>query len=134
MTERSLERQIRKSGLAGKIRLRGHSDRIREELLSHSCLVMSSRYEGFPMILLEAASCGVPLVSYDCPCGPSEIIDDGIDGYLVPSGDTAALADRICLVIEERDPGMGQAARSKAEAFRTEKIMKEWEEFFRSLL
>ncbi len=129
-----LSSQIHQAGLDGKVRLRGHSDRIREELMGHSCLVMSSRFEGFPMILLEAASCGVPMVSYDCSSGPSELIVDGKDGFLVRCGDTEALSEAICRVIEMPRRPLGLAARAKAEDFRIEKIMQQWDDLFRNLL
>ena len=69
---------------------------IRNELLDSSMLVETSRWEGFSMVLVEAQSCGLPLVGFDCPEGPAEIIKDGECGYIMPVGDTTELAD--CVV------------------------------------
>ena len=130
----ALERLIREEGLEGSVRLRGVSSQIKEELLGSSFLLMSSRYEGFPMTLLEAAACGVPMISYDCPSGPSEIIRDGVNGFLVPCGNVAALADACRRMIEGPLDQMGAAARLTAESFRPEAIIAQWRELFTSLL
>lgn len=71
-----------------------------EEYKSASMLVMSSRYEGFGMVLLEAQSVGLPTISFNCKCGPSEIIKDGINGLLVPESDVEAMASKIIFLIE----------------------------------
>ena len=101
-----------------------------------SALVLSSAYEGFPLVLVEAAACGLPLLSYDCPKGPAEIIEDGRNGFLTAPGDEAGLADAICRVIEDgqlrRD--MGRASLLKAEEFSPDRVMARWLELFNSLV
>ena len=84
----ALQRQIDAAGLQPQVQLVGWvSDP--ERFLSRSALfVMSSRYEGFPVALLEAMACGVPVISFDCDSGPREIIRPDVDGVLVPAGDT----------------------------------------------
>lgn len=71
------------------------------------------------MVIIEAMSCGVPVVSYACPCGPQDIIADGHDGFLVPVNNEKVLADRICRLIEDKElrKEMGKAARLKAEQY-----------------
>ena len=128
-----LEKLIKGKGLEGKVTLKGLTTNVKQELLDCSFLVMSSRYEGFPMTLLEAATCGVPMISYNCPSGPSEIIRDGVNGYLVPCGDTSALAAACCRMIESPREEMGRAAAETALEFSPEVIIPQWQKLFESL-
>lgn len=96
--------------------------------------VMSSESEGFPMVLLEAMVCGLPVVSFDCRTGPKEIIRDGIDGILVPPLDVNALAkemERLAKDEETRQRMAGRAAEVQ-ERFGTEAIMAQWESLVRA--
>ena len=88
------------------------------------------------MAILEAMSCGLPVVAYDCPSGPRNIIDDGVDGFLVPMGKRDMLTDKLTLLMNEPDvrKQMGAAARKKAESFSEEHIIPQWNSMFRSLL
>lgn len=130
----SLQAQIESMGLKGKVTLEGRTNNVRKELLGSSCLVMSSRYEGFPMILLEALTAGLPIVSYDCPKGPSEIVTIGANGYLAKVGDTATLAQGICSVIadEELRKRFGDESKRRSENFTLEKTMEKWDNLFKS--
>ena len=123
-----LSAEIRSAGLDGTVRLMGRTRDIRHELLGSSLLVMTSRYEGFPMTLLEAAEAGLPLVSYSCPKGPAEIIRDGENGFLVEPGDTAALAGRVISLIKDASlrKEMGRKAAQTAAAFSLDKIIPQW--------
>ena len=89
---------------------------------------MSSRYEGFPVSLLEAMAVGLPVISFDCDCGPREIIRPDIDGILVAAGDISALTDAIEQL--ERDPllrqRLGQSARDVTQRFGLKQFRQRW--------
>lgn len=129
----ALESQIKSEGLTGKVIMEGNTKDIRKELLDSSCLVMSSRFEGFPMILLEGLATGLPIVSYDCPKGPSEIVTAGENGFLAKVGDTAALAQGICDVIadEELRKRFGAESKRRSSEFTLDKIMTQWDALFK---
>ena len=90
--------------------------------------VMSSRHEGLPVVLIEAQSRGLPVVSFDCPSGPAEIISDNIDGYLVENGNTDMLADRISHLIENEAlrKEFSNEALLSAKRFEPEGIISRW--------
>ena len=92
-------------------------------------VVMTSEMEGLPMVLLEAKSWGLPLVSFDIMTGPGEIIRDGVNGYLVPPGDTAALAEKICRLIENEELRRDFSENSQVdiERFDSVEIIEQWE-------
>lgn len=106
-----------------------------EKYAESSLFVLSSRYEGFGLALVEAMGIGLPVVSFECPCGPREIIEDGVNGFLVDNYDVLQLAERICFLIENEDirKSMGQAAIERASFFSRDQVMKRWIELFESL-
>lgn len=110
---------------------------VEQEFLSSSIYAMSSRYEGFGMVLIEAMSCGVPAVSFACKCGPRDIIEDGVSGMLVEPNDVEKLAEGVCKLIEnpELRKAMGAEAAKQVKAkFAEERIMKQWVELFDQLV
>lgn len=128
--------------LAQKLNIKNHVslhdpvDDIEEKYKSASIYVLSSRYEGFGMVLIEAMACGLPCVSFDCPLGPADIINDGVDGYLVAPNDVEALAEKIILMLEEEEKRkqMGQSARQTAMNYMPDKIVEKWDVMFKELI
>jgi glycosyltransferase involved in cell wall biosynthesis len=127
--EQRLRRQIERLGIGASARLRGFSAHLEEEFARASLYVMSSRTEGFPMVLLEAMSVGLPVVSFDCPTGPRDIITPGVDGYVVPDGDTLALAGAMSRLMGDREQraAFGDAARRAATRYHPARITERWE-------
>ena len=110
-----LKRRIIRQGVYNNVFLMGATQRLGEMMSRASVFALSSRYEGFGMVIVEAMSKGLPVVSTDCPRGPAEIIDQGRDGILVPNEDVEALTRGILELIEddERRAGYGEAALEK---------------------
>jgi hypothetical protein len=96
--QEALERSVTDLGLVGQVRINAPTDRLGERMRDASVFVLSSRFEGFPLVLLEALTAGLAVVSFDCPTGPGEILTDGTNGLLVAAEDVPAFAaalDRI---------------------------------------
>ena len=98
-------------------------------------LVMSSNYEGFPMVMIEAMACGLPVVSFDFKCGPKDIIKDGENGLLVSNGDIQALADAMMnvMVDEEYRKRLSKNALNVVSTYSEETVMNKWISLFNSL-
>lgn len=123
-------------GINGSCHLAGSTANIVEKYCESSIFTLSSRYEGFGLVLVEAMACGLPVVSFDCPCGPREIVRDGEVGFLVENGNIEQLADKICYLIEHEDirKMMGNKAQDHAQNFDIANISKQWKELFNALL
>ena len=109
---------------------------IMEKYLESSIYAMSSRFEGFGMVLIEAMACGVPCVSFDCPYGPADVIKDGEDGFIVRYLDSKELADKICFLIENEETRklMGRKARENIRRYSRETVMRKWTDLFEKVL
>lgn len=130
----SLQDQIDRLGLSGSVQLRGNMKDMPSEYRKAAILALSSHYEGLPMALIEAQAYGLPVVSFDCKCGPREVIVDGQTGVLVPEGDVQALARALLDLIRnpEKRRRMGAEASRMAARFDFEAIMKQWDELFKT--
>lgn len=120
---------------AGHCRLNGVTTSIQDEYLASAMYVVTSRYEGLSMAMLEAISCGLPLVAFACPCGPRDVVDDGVNGFLVENGNVSQLAEKIIYMIEhpEERARMGKKAKLKSEQYKIENLAQVWKRLFESL-
>jgi glycosyltransferase involved in cell wall biosynthesis len=131
----ALQTRIDGKGLAEVVRLRGFSRDLPQRFAESAIFALSSRSEGFPMALVEAMGCGLPLVGFDCPSGPADIIRDGSNGLLVPDGDVEKLAAAINQLIEEPAlrQRMGAAGVELAGEYAADRVAVRWERFFEEL-
>ena len=113
-----------------KVFLRGQVDDMPSVYRRASFFVMSSYYEGLPMVLIESQSFGLPIVSFDCPFGPSEIITNNHDGFLVENGNIELLADKIKYLIKNKNiiEKFSINSLESAKRFTEEKIITQWKE------
>lgn len=108
---------------------------ILKEYCDSSLFVFSSRFEGFGMVLVEAMACGLPVVSFDCKCGPKDIISHGVDGLLVETGNVQQLASSMSLLMSDANmlSKMGSEARKNVARFNIENIAGRWQKLFAEL-
>ena len=107
-----------------------------EEYLKCSMLLMTSRFEPFGLVLPEAMSCGLPVVAFNCPYGPADIITDGVDGFLIEGRDIDVYADKVCRLMEDDDLRlkMGKAGLLSSQRYRTEIVMPLWLKMFEQII
>lgn len=127
-----LREQCTTAGLADRVKFLGQQDNPVKYLSKADGLVLSSDYEGFGLVLVEALGCGIPVVSTDCPDGPREILGDGAYGRLAPCGDAGALARALLASLET--PPDREKLRARAADFSTEKSVQGYARIVDALL
>ena len=129
----ALQQQIDAAGLHDSVILGKAEGDIRDLYAAADIYALTSLYEGLPMVLLEAQASGLPIVAMACKCGPRDVVTDGEDGFLVPEGDNAAMADKLLELIN--DPAlrhrMGAAALRASDRFDEAAVMQRWTSLFR---
>jgi glycosyltransferase involved in cell wall biosynthesis len=125
----ALELQVAELGLAGSVELMGRTQQLGAAMAEASLFALSSRFEGFGLVIVEAMGKGLPVVSFDCPRGPSDIIDDGADGLLVAPEDVAGLSAALLELIgdPERRRRLARAAAAKARRYESAAIGPRWD-------
>lgn len=119
---------------ASRCLLNGPTTDIQREYVNSSLFVFTSRFEGFGMVLVEAMACGLPVVSFACPCGPKDIVRDGEDGFLVENGNIDELVQQLMkLMVDHRlRTAFAQHAQQNAQRFNIEQTALRWKSVFES--
>ena len=115
--------------------LNGPSSNIQQEYINSSIFAFTSRFEGFGMVLVEAMACGLPVISFDCPCGPRDIVADNEDGFLVHYGNINEYVRELTLLMDDASLRlkMSVAGRKNVERFKMENIGEIWKKLFDGL-
>lgn len=100
-----------------------------------SIFALTSRFEGFSLVLVEAMACGLPCIAFDCPYGPRELIENGKTGYLIPYDDDQMFIDKLSYLMQHPEvrQRMGEEARKSVARFSVDSVMKKWKEFYERL-
>lgn len=125
-----------RAGLHDSVNCNSLADDISTKYVESSIFALSSRFEGFGLVIAEAMLCGIPPVSFACPCGPRDIIHNGEDGILCENGNISELADGICSLIEDENKRkeMGSIAAENIQRFRLDNIMQQWDHLFKDII
>lgn len=131
-----LQQMIYEEGLQANVHINPPTKDIASEYVRSSLLVMSSHYEGFPMVMIEAMACGLPVVSFDYKCGPRDIIRHGENGLLVKDGDIRGLAEAMMMVMgdDAYRKRLSGAALNVVSTYSEEAVMGQWTRLFASLV
>ena len=131
-----IQHKISNYNLQNQLFLKGQSNNLYEIYKNYSMMVMTSRYEGFPMTLLEGMAFGLPLVSFDIPTGPNEIIRENTNGFLIEPFDVEKMADRICHLLENKETRTQFSAKNIEflTDFDMESISPKWIQLFQSIV
>ena len=130
-----IQQRITKYGLEAQTTLEGASNDMASAYAQSSICVVTSHFEGLSMILVEAQTMGLPVISYACPSGPKDIIQDGVNGFLVAPYNQEAFAERLDKLINDADlrVRMGEEGRRLSQRYTPEVIMAKWEKLFAQL-
>lgn len=131
-----LQQMIEEKKIANTTHINSPTSQIGKEYAKSSMLVMSSHYEGFPMVMIEAMACGLPVVTFDYKCGPRDIIYHESNGLLVKDGDIAGLAEALMRLMDDKDlrQKMGENAKLVVERYAEDRVMGEWQKLYKKLL
>lgn len=132
---RNIVARIKELGVGHSVKVKPYSTSFDQVLLDCSAYLMASNYEGFPMVLVEAMSKGLPLVAFDCPRGPADVIEDGVNGRLVPDDDIPGYTEALRQVLADDAlrHSMGNEGFERAKAYEMPAIAQRWVQLFEEL-
>lgn len=132
----SLEKEAQNLGITSTINYFDFVKNIEQKYLESSLYLMTSRTEGFPMVLLEAMAFGLPCIAFDCPIGPRAIIENDKNGFLIPDGNIEMFVEKLSFLMdnEEERIRLGINAKETTKQFSTPKIMEQWKLFLENLI
>lgn len=132
----SLKAEVKEYGIEKQVLFMPPTKDMEHEYMTSSLCLMTSRFEGFPVVLQEAMGCGLLCISFNCPSGPRYIIKDQVDGYLVENGNIEAMAQRVCELIENEElrKKLGHKAKENMAYYSEERIMGQWKALFEDLV
>lgn len=127
---------ISQSGLTDFISLKGNVNNLQELYPNYAMFILTSYYEGLPLVLLEAQNANLPIVSFDCPTGPSEIVEDNINGYIIPTYDIDQMANAVNKLIEtpELRKNFSDHATQKLTLFQKDSVVAMWFSLMKELI
>lgn len=131
-----LEQQVQNLKIEDQVFFHPPEKNIEEKYRESSIFVLSSRYEGFGMVLIEAMSFGIPCVSFNCNYGPSDIIKNNEDGFLVENGNEKEFAEKLQLLMKDANlrQKMGLKARENVQRFLPQNVVKQWDELLKKIV
>lgn len=126
---------VKKHKMEGKVKLLPATNDVISAYMDASIYLMTSRFEGLPMVLLEASECGLPMIAYNCKTGPSEIIQDGENGFLIPCYDKKIMVEKLNMLCNDFElrRRMGEKAKQLAKRFDRDTICKKWIDLFNTI-
>jgi glycosyltransferase involved in cell wall biosynthesis len=129
-----LQKMASVMGISNSITFFTPTHKIETKYLDASIYVMTSRFEAFPMVLIEAMACGLPTIAYDCPCGPRAIIQDNINGLLIDNGDEKKFSTALESLMNSYQlrEMLGENAKKSILKYEVGHIMKTWDELLKA--
>lgn len=130
-----IEQCIKEAQLGNKVVLHGNTQEVTKAYTSGSIYLMTSRMEGFPLVLIEAMTCGLPIVAFNCPYGPQHVVQHEITGYLIPYDNDDAYIKALSALMNNVHlrKQMGNAAKTVVSKYACETIMQKWMNLFQEL-
>ncbi len=134
--EGDLNNLVKRYNLENSVEIHPFTPNINKEYSDSSIFALSSRFEGFGLVLLEAMQNGLPCVTFDCPFGPSDIVSDAKTGYVVRDGDVSCFASRLSVLMDDdlKRQKFGRAAAEEVKKYDVNAVMLQWKRLFEQLV